>query len=145
MANLGRALLVLTLVIGVSVVVLDHYVVHTHLKEFVTAREYNNGELVAIMAARDAERLMTNAQYIIRWQVQRVVYLEQRLVRASELLHENTQEIQLRERILHDTAKQLQTIITEMAKLQADYDAIRTENYNLRYQIERLQQQLGGN
>ena len=145
MVNLSRVLLVVTLVLGVSVVVLDHYVVHTHLKEFVTAREYNNGELAAIMAARDAERLATNAQYIIRLQAQRVVYLEQRLVRASELLRENTQEIKLRERILYDTAKQLQTTITEMAALQAGYDKLTNENYRLKRQVERLQEQLGGN
>lgn len=145
MASLSRFLLLVTVILGASVVVLDHYVVHTHLHEFVVAREYNNGELAAIMAARDAERLATNAQYIIRAQVQRVLYLEQKLVRAAELLRENTQEIKLRERILHDTAKQLQTTITEMAELQAGYDDLQMTNYRLQREIEKLRQQLGGN
>ena len=82
------------------------------------------------------------AQQIMLFQAERVVMLESKLKEASDIIHDKTQNVELREKLLVSTAERLQEVINDLAKATTELDKKKREAYSLKRTIKTLKTEL---
>ena len=145
MKYVRNCLLVVALVLGCSLVLVDHYRIGMSLAQIEEDAAYNNEQLALTFMAQDQLQFAAVSQEVVSLQARRVSKLECLLDKYAEMLTELKKQNETLEATVTTSAEQIRDLIDSNARLDAELDAKTAELKRLQEELLRAQKEVEEN